>query len=119
MAVVVLAPTTVVFVLGLAAYGVARTIGEVTIQAVWPRPGAATDAGESAPNNASVVLVAEVGGVERAALERTLNLGVGMVALVEADDADRHGLHRRTRFADWMSRVTPRKSSTSRDSATT
>ena len=34
-------------------------------------------------------LVAEVGGVERAALERTLNLGVGMVAVVEADDADR------------------------------
>jgi phosphoribosylformylglycinamidine cyclo-ligase len=34
-------------------------------------------------------LVAEVGGVERADLERTLNLGVGMVALVEPDDADR------------------------------
>lgn len=49
---------------GLAPYGVARTIGEVTIQSVWPRPGAAAgDSGESAPNNASVVLVAEVGGV--------------------------------------------------------
>ncbi len=34
-------------------------------------------------------LVAEVGGVERADLERTLNCGVGMVAVVEADDADR------------------------------
>jgi competence protein ComEC len=49
---------------GLAAYGMARTIGDVTIQPVWPRPGGAPgDAGESAPNNASVVLVAEVGGV--------------------------------------------------------
>ena len=48
---------------GLAAYGVARTIGEVRIQAVWPRPGASTDPSESAPNNASVVLVAEVAGV--------------------------------------------------------
>ncbi|RYC14650.1 ComEC/Rec2 family competence protein [Nocardioides zhouii] len=48
---------------GPAAYGVARMIGEVTIQAVWPRPGASTDPGESAPNNASVVLVAEVAGV--------------------------------------------------------
>ncbi len=46
-----------------AAYGVARTIGEVTLQSVWPRPGTSTDPGESAPNNASVVLVAEVGGV--------------------------------------------------------
>jgi phosphoribosylformylglycinamidine cyclo-ligase len=34
-------------------------------------------------------LVAEVGGVERADLERTLNCGVGMVAVVEADDVDR------------------------------
>lgn len=33
-------------------------------------------------------LVAQVGGVDRADLERTLNLGVGMVAVVEADDAD-------------------------------
>ncbi len=47
----------------LAAYGVARTIGEVTLQTVWPRPGSATDPAESAPNDASVVLVAEVGGV--------------------------------------------------------
>jgi phosphoribosylformylglycinamidine cyclo-ligase len=34
-------------------------------------------------------LVAEVGGVERDDLERTLNCGVGMVAVVEAADADR------------------------------
>ncbi len=34
-------------------------------------------------------LVAQVGGLERADLERTLNLGVGMVAVVEAEDADR------------------------------
>jgi phosphoribosylformylglycinamidine cyclo-ligase len=34
-------------------------------------------------------LVAEVGGVERADLERTLNCGVGMVAVVDADDVDR------------------------------
>jgi phosphoribosylformylglycinamidine cyclo-ligase len=34
-------------------------------------------------------LVAEVGGIERDDLERTLNLGVGMVAVVEAEDADR------------------------------
>ena len=34
-------------------------------------------------------LVAEVGGVARADLERTLNLGVGMVAVVDADDTDR------------------------------
>lgn len=49
---------------GLAAYGMTRTVGEVTLQTVWPRPGdTAGDAGESAPNNASVVLVAEVAGV--------------------------------------------------------
>jgi competence protein ComEC len=36
----------------------------VTLQTVWPRPGAGpTDPGESAPNNASVVLVAEVAGL--------------------------------------------------------
>lgn len=47
-----------------AAYGLTRRIGEVTLQTVWPRPGARpTDPGESAPNNASVVLVAEVAGV--------------------------------------------------------
>jgi competence protein ComEC len=49
---------------GLAAYGETRRVGAVTVQAVWPRPGArAGDPGESAPNNASVVLVAEVGGL--------------------------------------------------------
>jgi competence protein ComEC len=48
----------------VAAYGATRQVGAVTLQAVWPRPGSgAGDAGESAPNNASVVLVAEVGGV--------------------------------------------------------
>ncbi len=47
-----------------AAYGLTRRIGEVRLQTVWPRPGAGpTDPGESAPNNASVVLVAEVAGV--------------------------------------------------------
>ena len=48
----------------VAAYGETRQVGAVTLQAVWPRAGSgAGDAGESAPNNASVVLVAEVGGV--------------------------------------------------------
>jgi competence protein ComEC len=47
-----------------AAYGLTRRVGDVTIQTVWPRPGAGpTDSSESAPNNASVVLVAEVAGV--------------------------------------------------------
>ncbi|MBC2934153.1 ComEC/Rec2 family competence protein [Nocardioides sp. zg-1228] len=47
-----------------AAYGLTRRVGQVTLQAVWPRPGvAAGDAGESAANNASVVLLAEVAGV--------------------------------------------------------
>ena len=45
-------------------YGATRQVGAVTLQTVWPRPdGPVADAGESAPNNASVVLVAEVGGV--------------------------------------------------------
>ena len=34
-------------------------------------------------------LVREVGGVARADLEQTLNMGVGMVALCDADDTDR------------------------------
>jgi competence protein ComEC len=47
-----------------AAYGLTRRVGEVTLQTVWPRPGAGPgDPAESAPNNASVVLVAEVAGV--------------------------------------------------------
>ena len=47
-----------------ATYGLTRRVGEVTLQTVWPRPGArAGDSAESAPNNASVVLVAEVDGV--------------------------------------------------------
>jgi competence protein ComEC len=45
-------------------YGVTRTVGDVTLQEVWPRPGASLDgSGESAPNNASVVLVAQVRGL--------------------------------------------------------
>ncbi|MCY4725803.1 ComEC/Rec2 family competence protein [Nocardioides sp. STR2] len=48
-----------------AAYGLTRRVGAVTLQTVWPRPGAGPgDPAESAPNNASVVLVAEVGGVQ-------------------------------------------------------
>lgn len=46
-----------------AAYGLTRRIGDVTLQTLWPRPGGGTDPGESAPNNASVVLLAEVAGV--------------------------------------------------------
>ena len=49
---------------GVPAYGVTRSVGEVTLQPVWPPPdGGVTDPGESAPNNASVVLLAVVGGV--------------------------------------------------------
>jgi competence protein ComEC len=49
---------------GVAAYGATRTFGGVRLQVVWPRPGAPPgDAGESAPNNSSVVLVAEVAGI--------------------------------------------------------
>ena len=69
---------------GVAAYGGTRTFGRVRLQVVWPRPGAPPgDAGESAPNNSSVVLVAEVAGIRvlltgdvepsaQAALERDL-----------------------------------------------
>lgn len=46
-----------------AAYGLTRRVGDVTLQTVWPRPGARADPAESAANNASVVLVAEVSGV--------------------------------------------------------
>ncbi|MCF6379639.1 ComEC/Rec2 family competence protein [Nocardioides KLBMP 9356] len=46
-----------------ASYGVTRVVGDVTLQVVWPRPGSRVDPGESAPNDASVVLVAEVAGV--------------------------------------------------------
>lgn len=41
------------------AYGEPRQVGAVTMQAVWPAPGYVADD----PNDASVVLVAEVGGV--------------------------------------------------------
>lgn len=48
----------------VAAYGGTRRFGDVTLQAVWPPPGAdGTDPSESAPNNASVVVLAEVGGL--------------------------------------------------------
>lgn len=48
----------------VAAYGGTRRFGEVVLQAVWPPPGAGrTDPSESAPNNASVVVLAEVGGL--------------------------------------------------------
>ena len=42
-----------------AAYGTTRTVGEVTLQVLWPPPGAAPDN----PNDASVVLLAQVRGV--------------------------------------------------------
>ncbi len=49
---------------GPPSYGVTRRVGDVTLQEVWPRPdGTVGDPDESAPNNASVVLVAEVAGV--------------------------------------------------------
>ncbi|HSU03912.1 MAG TPA: ComEC/Rec2 family competence protein [Nocardioides sp.] len=48
---------------GRASYGATRRVGDVALQAVWPRPdGSGGDPSESAPNNASVVLVAEVAG---------------------------------------------------------
>lgn len=49
---------------GPPAYGLTRTVGQVTVQEVWPRPGARLDgSGESAPNNSSVVVLAEVQGL--------------------------------------------------------
>ncbi|CAM3685314.1 ComEC/Rec2 family competence protein [Nocardioides zeicaulis] len=48
----------------VAAYGTTRQVGDVRMQVVWPRPGAGPGAaGESAPNDASVVLLAQVRGV--------------------------------------------------------
>ncbi|MDN4162835.1 ComEC/Rec2 family competence protein [Nocardioides abyssi] len=49
---------------GVAAYGVTRRVGDVTLQTLWPQPGRAATGpeGESA-NDASVVLLAEVQGV--------------------------------------------------------
>ena len=41
------------------AYGVARTVGEATLQVLWPPPGHVVDN----PNDASVVLLVEVRGV--------------------------------------------------------
>lgn len=47
-----------------APYAATRRVGDVTLQPVWPPPGAPAGAvGESAANDASVVLVAEVSGV--------------------------------------------------------
>lgn len=48
-----------------APYGTTRTVGEVRLQAVWPRPGpvVAGPGDGSAANDASVVLLAEVAGV--------------------------------------------------------
>lgn len=49
---------------GRSPYGVTRRVGDVTLQQVWPPPdGGMTDPSESAPNNASVVLLAQVRGV--------------------------------------------------------
>jgi competence protein ComEC len=45
-----------------APYGVSRRVGDVAVQVVWPEPGAAVAAEEDL-NDASVVLLAEVGGV--------------------------------------------------------
>lgn len=42
-----------------AAYGLSRTFGEVTVQTLWPPPGRSFDN----PNDASVVLLAQVQGV--------------------------------------------------------
>jgi len=68
----------------LSSYGVTRRVGDVTLQPVWPPVvGGVTDPAESAANNSSVVLLAEVGGVRmlltgdvepsaQASLERTL-----------------------------------------------
>jgi competence protein ComEC len=49
----------------LAPYGVVRTVGDVTLQTLWPRPGLPSrGAGDgSEANDASVVLLAEVRGV--------------------------------------------------------
>lgn len=48
-----------------APYGTTRTVGEVRLQVVWPRPGpvVAGPGDGSAANDASVVLLAEVAGV--------------------------------------------------------
>ncbi len=49
----------------VAAYGETRTVGDVTLQVLWPTPGSPTDGpGDgSTANEASVVLLAEVAGV--------------------------------------------------------
>ena len=47
-----------------APYGETRQVGEVTLQVLWPPPGAPTRSGDgSTANEASVVLLAEVAGV--------------------------------------------------------
>ncbi|GAA5118061.1 ComEC/Rec2 family competence protein [Alloalcanivorax gelatiniphagus] len=90
-----------------AAYGLTRRVGEVTIQAVWPRPDDTRgDPGESAANNASVVLVADVAGVRvlltgdvepsaQAALARDLP-GLGVDVLKVPHHGSRH------QDTDWL-----------------
>ena len=47
-----------------AAYGLTRRVGAVTLQTLWPLPGAAASTGDgTSANDASVVLLAEVRGV--------------------------------------------------------
>ncbi|WP_210650727.1 ComEC/Rec2 family competence protein [Nocardioides sp. SYSU D00065] len=86
---------------GVAAYGETRQVGEVTLQTVWPRPdGPGADPSESAPNNASVVAVAEVAGLRvlltgdvepsaQAALSRELD-GLGVDVLKVPHHGSRH-----------------------------
>lgn len=86
---------------GLSAYGVTRQVGDVTLQPVWPPPdGGVTDPAESAPNNASVVLLVEVRGVRmlltgdvepsaQAALERAL-VGLEVDVLKVPHHGSRH-----------------------------
>ncbi|MCY7400993.1 MAG: MBL fold metallo-hydrolase, partial [Nocardioides sp.] len=85
----------------LSSYGVTRRVGGVTLQPVWPpADGGVTDPGESAANNASVVLLAEVGGVRilltgdvepsaQASLERTL-VGLRVDVLKVPHHGSRH-----------------------------
>ena len=45
------------------AYAQTRVVDDVTLQVLGPLPGLGADAGESAANNASLVLLVEVGGI--------------------------------------------------------
>ena len=88
----------------VATYGLTRRVGEVTIQTVWPAAvpeGAGSSTGEgSAPNDASIVLLAEVRGVRvlltgdveppaQGALERVL-AGVEVDVLKVPHHGSRH-----------------------------